>query len=290
MPCRPHTLVEPIGNQSFACRNNDLLHAEITPHHSLLLQTHAASCSPFRTPSSTQFLQMTARHHRHGDCPAPAHDPDIFATLGVLSADGRGAFRDVLRSTWFRASHGAGIALRFVMRSSPGTDMLWEEAYRHGDVLLIETNVSLPRSVGPLTSLLGWWRCAVVAWPRAELIGKADDDVWVDLRGVSWQLNATLAAIDDHAMDRSGAGSSSYTVTSNADSSDGRHETHRKLRTHSSSASSRPKLYWGVMETFHWCSGPHHHRRHFAFPRAPLFPPAAPASYYVITRISSTRA
>ena len=109
-----------------------------------------------------------------GGCPTP-DQREMLGALGVLSAEGREAFRGVLRATWFRPSRSNDFLLRFVMRtqSTRGT-ALHEEAYRHGDVLLVGSDTAT-RSVGPLHSLLGWWRCAVSSWPNAQLIGKADD-------------------------------------------------------------------------------------------------------------------
>ena len=140
-----------------------------------------------------------------------------------------------LRATWFQASQSKEIILRFVVRSTGTTPTQVrpkdEEAYRHADVLLLSRSTQLSKSVGPIQSLLGWWQCAVTAWPRVELIGKAEDDVWIDLRGVAWQLTATQKAIQAQQVLGVGAG-------------------------------SRADLYWGVMETCHWA---HELNRAFGF-------------------------
>ena len=49
----------------------------------------------------------------------------------------------------------------------------------------------LARSPRTASTLL-WLRCAVVAWPHAELIGKAEDDTRIHLGDVERLLRAAL--------------------------------------------------------------------------------------------------
>ena len=147
-------------------------------------------------------------------CPLPDRRP-YGGVVGVLSAEGREVYRTMLRHTWLAESATLGLPSRFVVRGVGASDTLLEEARAYGDIVLVYARASLPRAVGPLHSLFGWWRCALTAWPGAELVGKADDDVWVDIRGVLWQLAATRAVLTN------------------------------KLH-------AEPSMLWGVIETFHW--------------------------------------
>ena len=70
-----------------------------------------------------------------------------------------------------------------------------EEAAANDDVTLVDAEADLHRSVGPLVTLLRWYECALHAWPRAALIGKADDDVWIDMLGVAAHLRASVSLL-----------------------------------------------------------------------------------------------
>ena len=59
------------------------------------------------------------------------------------------------------------------------------------DVVLLDAAANASRARGPLASLFCWYRCATTAWPRARLVGKADDDVWLHLPGISAHLHAS---------------------------------------------------------------------------------------------------
>ena len=72
------------------------------------------------------------------------------------------------------------------------------------------------RKAGPLYSLLNWLRCAVQTWPEVSLVGKADDDVWINLPGTAEHLRGSLARLQD------------------------------------SSHPAPPRMLWGIMETFGW--------------------------------------
>merc|ERR1719272_2228462 len=69
------------------------------------------------------------------------------------------------------------------------------EARAHGDTLFVRARSELGRSSGPLVSLVLWYQCAISAWPRAQLIGKADDDVWADLPRMAHLLRTSLDAL-----------------------------------------------------------------------------------------------
>ena len=129
-------------------------------------------------------------------CSASAQtDPQIpLCVIGVLSADGRASYRTIIRQTWLRDLPPQLVA-RFVVRGDGGSGSVVEEARAFSDMVLVRARASLSRAIGPLHSLFAWWRCALETWPRAWGIAKADDDVWIDLRGVAWQLEATRAAL-----------------------------------------------------------------------------------------------
>ena len=72
----------------------------------------------------------------------------------------------------------------------------------------------MDRVNGPLRSLVLWYAFAVRSWPRAKLIGKAEEDVWLYLPSVLNHLKASL----DFARAQQGTG-------------------------------TEPLLYWGIMES-----------------------------------------
>jgi hypothetical protein len=170
---------------------------------------------------------MASRVCRLGAEPPAESSP--FAVLGVLSrADTMLSrrLRRVSRDTWARpASLPRALAVRFVVRTAELTNATRAEAAEHGDVveLLAEGALFAPlgRRAGPLFSLTRWYACAVAVWPHAAFIGKADDDVWLDARGVVEHLRASLAEAERHAQ------------------------------------TARARLYWGIIETYHWREAAH---------------------------------
>ena len=86
-------------------------------------------------------------------------------------------------------------------------------------MVLLHAKSGLNRRAGPLASLLLWIECALSAWPRAQLVGKADDDIWAHLPGTASLLRGSLEAAR-HAMQLDSV--------------------------------SQVRLYWGMMETYHW--------------------------------------
>ena len=144
-------------------------------------------------------------------CDAKLDDTPRLGVIGIISADSHADHRAAIRATWLN-SGGEELLARFVLRGINAASATLEEARTHGDVVLVRGEAQMRRSDGPLLSLLLWLRCATRAWPRAQHIGKADDDVWLHLRGVASHLVAAHAALPPQHQ----------------------------------------QLYWGLMESYHW--------------------------------------
>uniref|UniRef100_A0A7S4C6C5 Hexosyltransferase n=1 Tax=Chrysotila carterae TaxID=13221 RepID=A0A7S4C6C5_CHRCT len=147
-----------------------------------------------------------------------------LAVFGIFSHDGHANFRSAIRNTYLaNAGSNTSISATFAMRGIGAAASTLEEARTHGDITFLPAHANLTRAVGPLVSLRLWFECALARWPAAELIGKADDDAWIHLEGVSAHLRGTLNAL--------------------------RHPPHSMYDKHNS---SRPHIYWGFFQTFHW--------------------------------------
>ena len=151
---------------------------------------------------------------------APSDPAPRLAVLGVLTTDGHRDYREAIRSSWMRKSNAADITTRFVMRGLGSAAE--DEARLHGDIVFVEALASANRKNGPLQSLVLWWQCAVETWPQASLIGKADDDIWVQMIATAAHLRGSLAAL---------AAQPSFAQDQRS-----------------------PAMFWGKMETFHWNS------------------------------------
>ena len=117
----------------------------------------------------------------------------LFAVLGVVTHQ-QSSFRHSIRRTWL-PSPEAGVVTRLVMRGLNASAAVIDEAAQFGDTIFLPSSAHLSKDVGPLLSTWQWLECAVSAWPRAALIGKAEDDVWVHLPGVLESLRAGSAAL-----------------------------------------------------------------------------------------------
>ena len=140
---------------------------------------------PFRRTSTLSFFCATVSAIPMRFC-APVDPAPRLAVLGVLTTDGHRDYREAIRSSWMRKSTLADITTRFVMRGLGSAAE--DEARRHGDIVFVEALASANRKIGPLQSLVMWWQCAVETWPQASLIGKADDDIWVNPKPISLPL------------------------------------------------------------------------------------------------------
>lgn len=101
-----------------------------------------------------------------------------LAVLGVLSTEERLPLRSAIRRTWartpltFPSSPSSLVLPRFVMRVINASSAVLAEAASQGDVVLVRAPARAERAKGPLLSLFLWFRCALVAWPAARMIGK----------------------------------------------------------------------------------------------------------------------
>ena len=127
-------------------------------------------------------------------CAARDAEARHLAVLGVLST-GTPRFRQAARDTWLsELVRGSGILTRFVIRAGDGGPSMEEiaEQRAHGDIVFVDAPAGLERAAGPLRSLFLWWECALHAWPNVPLIGKADEDTWLHLRGVASLLTRSV--------------------------------------------------------------------------------------------------
>ena len=102
---------------------------------------------------------------------------EISAVLGVLSGStqAHSRRRAAIRGSWLLEPTPPGITVKFVLRCGSSTEVLLE-ARRHADVHCTPLSDS-SRARGAILALHAWLAHAVVAYPKASFIGKADDDV-----------------------------------------------------------------------------------------------------------------
>ena len=120
-----------------------------------------------------------------------------LAVLGIFSRDEHLHLRTAVRlavhtPATATAQASESVLARFVMRGlGVGSEVL-DESHAHGDMIFVKGAASAGRKAGPLQSLLLWYKCALDAWPNTELIGKADDDTWIELRATASHLRGSL--------------------------------------------------------------------------------------------------
>eukprot|EP00322_Chrysochromulina_rotalis_P019280 CAMPEP_0115874932 /NCGR_PEP_ID=MMETSP0287-20121206/24815_1 /TAXON_ID=412157 /ORGANISM="Chrysochromulina rotalis, Strain UIO044" /LENGTH=402 /DNA_ID=CAMNT_0003330137 /DNA_START=158 /DNA_END=1366 /DNA_ORIENTATION=+ len=113
----------------------------------------------------------------------------------------------------------------FILHGLDARKSVLDEAIAQRDILFLRGPAVMTCKAGPLHKLMLWLECATAAWPRAELIGKADDDVWAHLPGIALHVERSFAAL---------AISSSLKMPA-----------------------APPGLVWGSMESYHWHEGFH---------------------------------
>ena len=153
----------------------------------------ACFCAPRRRTQSVLVGSMKLPPSvTQSFCAAP-DTRALFAVLGVVTHEKSG-FRHSIRRSWL-PSPEAGVVTRLVMRGYNASTAVIDEAAQFGDIVFLPSSASLSEYSGPLQSTWQWLECAVSAWPRAALIGKAEDDVWVHLPGVLESLRAGSEAL-----------------------------------------------------------------------------------------------
>ena len=88
---------------------------------------------------------------------APVDDARLIAALAVFSHETRLAMRRAIRNSWW--PHAPDDTAKFFLLR--GRDLvqpaaLAAEAHAHGDLLLVNGSSSLPRAIGPLSTLILW--------------------------------------------------------------------------------------------------------------------------------------
>jgi hypothetical protein len=141
------------------------------------------------TPDNPRGARAASAEMLSTACPSPQHSTRL-GVLGVLSTDRNAVFRTEIRSSWLRV-HSWGIETRFVLRRTH-SPMVLAEARARRDILFVPSFAATSRAAGPIRSLIGWFRCALHAWPSTRFIGKADDDIWANLRAISAALHGAL--------------------------------------------------------------------------------------------------
>ena len=175
---------------------------------------------------------------------APVDPAPRLAVLGVLTTDGHRDYREAIRSSWMRKANAADITTRFVMRGIGSTAE--DEAHSHGDIVFVEALASMVRKNGPLQSLVLWWQCAVETWPQASLIGKADDDIWV---------NGPYPNPNPNPNPNLSPNPNPNQVQMIATAAHLRGSLAALAAQPSFARDQRPPaMFWGKMETFHWNS------------------------------------
>ena len=182
-----------------------------------------------------------------GSCTQPEDARRLLGVLGVFSHTTNLMNRHTIRDTWLTLAQES-LVTKFVMRSQ-GDDRVAQEAAKHGDVVMLDAPAAMSKDVGPLWSSMLWLACAPRAWPGADMIGHAEDDIFAHLPGIVSYLRHTASIPRD--------------PEAGAD---------RPCLSHNPSPSSNPKpnpnhtgvrLYWGTFELFHWNEHLHLPEKHW---------------------------
>ena len=126
---------------------------------------------------------------------AKPNDSSLMAALGIFSLEGHSRYRREIRATWMRHAQAANIVARFVLHGLGVRQSELEEASTHGDITFLRAPAVMSCKAGALHKLILWLECAMAAWPKAAMIGKADDDAWIHLPGVAAHVTRSLSAL-----------------------------------------------------------------------------------------------
>ena len=142
-----------------------------------------------------------------------------LAVIGIFTVNAHNVHRQVIRSTWLSTAraNATALAFPFVLVGRGASDEVIAEAALYRDSVFVEAPAGLSYRAGQLRKTWAWLRCAATAWPEATLVGKADDDTWIDVVGVERHLRTSL-----------------------------------QLASRLSYRFPRAGLYWGAFETYHW--------------------------------------
>ena len=155
-------------------------------------------------PSSCAKRRSMLKHlddqgaSRRADAASFCHPLDpapLLAVVGILSLEEHVRHRHEIRETWLRRSPEAGIVARFAIHGLDARADVIDEATKHSDITFLRAPAVMSCKAGALRKLMLWLRCAAAAWPNAAMIGKADDDVWLHLPGVSAHVSRSLAVL-----------------------------------------------------------------------------------------------
>ena len=168
-------------------------------------------------------------------CERPARTtratPEL-ATFGIFTIEAHREHRRHIRSTWLSRAHNAtSLAFQFVLMVERDS-IVGSEVAQHRDVIFVEGQSTIDPRLGHLTKTWLWLQCAASSWPDAQLIGKVDDDTWLDVIGIERHLRASIVFA---ASLRSRTSKSQNEPAGIQDP---------EARQHA--------LYWGLFGAYHW--------------------------------------
>ena len=134
-------------------------------------------------------------HVTESCCWCPLNEPvtkPLLAVIGVLSVDNRWGLRNAARKSWLGNAAAVDMEVRFILRGIGIGKQTIAEAEAQRDILFVHANSN---ATWPLQSMLRWFSCALASWPRANLIGKADDDIWASLPDIASSLRRSQAEL-----------------------------------------------------------------------------------------------
>ena len=130
---------------------------------------------------------------------APVDPRNLLSVLGIVTTQ-QTNYRHAIRDSWMRHGESSSVT-KLVMRGLGASEQLRREAAAHGDIVFLPEKEQQSKASGPLISTLLWLRCAVAAWPKATLVGKSEDDVWLHLPDIYDSLRGSMAALRARGVD-----------------------------------------------------------------------------------------
>ena len=131
----------------------------------------------------------------------PPSNARLFAALGIVTIAESG-WRHEIRRSWLPSSPGAPeLIANFVLRGINTTVSALAEAAVQRDIIFLNASDRESKGRGPLHSTVLWLQCASKAWPLSTLVGKVEDDMWLDLQGVVASLRVAQAELASRNVD-----------------------------------------------------------------------------------------